>query len=642
MKPWFYNEQSITEFKEPVVYKGLNISVSKTKVKPPYIAVVTSPATGKEVVRTGGDTEQAALDSAKQAIDKREADAPKISAGGQTSILLNTPSNDELLKDPSMYNTIYAKISKDRNGPTLVIGNEVYGAADLEADGFVRSYDRRRKSDSEEALPQVMFNASNKILSQMGIKMNGRYTLDTEGKYKDDNEHTVYPLQFQGSTVHAGDKLRMNRPALTIGATREDAQPWFQREIEEADIIKFPEPEKKVIELPNVQNYPDFLTGVKDLHNRKAKGEISQASHDKLYQDLIHRFMKKESFETPWFLRERPEGIMSTDKATKGKLQWIQDKLSKGELSDPETIDFVYKILNKEKIKSTIDSLVTGIAKKDADIQGFRKLNQGVFSKLIRKMPVKKEQLDEFLTKWNNSEGFVDTSKLTSGSKGTIRDLIPDETAFKAFEIFESVRSQYRMPKKGSTGFGEFGMAMLSNAVRMKAPGDIEVNGNPIEVKGNDARLFADERAMAKAESLEEARGDAPGLITNAHKNLQNPDESIRKPTVKAVADAFASRGLKQNEIKQIIKNAQSQGSDAISTLGTAWWKAGFNYYTRAIQMPVLVMGFGQYLISNNADDFIDWGCLPRSASNFGYMFGRQVGQSRETFPKIFIPGHNK
>ncbi len=416
-------------------------------------------------------------------------------------------------------------------------------------------------------------------------------------------------------------------------------KPWFAKE---ADIIKFPEPESKVVELPNVQSYPDFLTGVKDLHNRKDKGEISQDSHDKLYQDLIHRFMKKESFENPWFLRERPEGIMSTDKATTGKLQWIQDKLSKGELKDPETIDFVYKILNKEKIKSTIDSLVTGIAKKDADIQGFRKLNQGVFSKLIRKMPVKKEVLDEFLTKWNNSEGFVDTSKLTPGNKGNITDLIPDPTAQKAFEIFESVRSQYRMPKKGSTGYGEFGMSMLSNAVRMKAPGDIEVNGAPIEVKGNDARLFADERAMAKAESLEEARGDSPGLITNAHKNLQNPDAEIRKPTVKSVADAFASRGLKQAEIKQIIKTAQTQGSDPMKTLGVPWWKAGFNYYTRAIKMPVLVMGFGQYLISNNADDFVDWGCLPRSASNFGYMFGRQAGQSRETFPKIFIPGHNK
>jgi len=83
-------------------------------------------------------------------------------------------------------------------------------------------------------------------------------------------------------------------------------KPWF---VKEADIIKFPEPEKKVIELPNVQSYPDFLTGVKDLHNRKAQGEISQDSHDRLYSDLINRFMKKESFETPWFLREEKNTI---------------------------------------------------------------------------------------------------------------------------------------------------------------------------------------------------------------------------------------------------------------------------------------------------------------------------------------------
>ena len=416
-------------------------------------------------------------------------------------------------------------------------------------------------------------------------------------------------------------------------------KPWFEKE---ADIIDFPIPKEKVIKMPSVAEYPDFITGVLDLQARRDKGQIGKDSYDRLYTELIHRFMKKESFENPWFLREKPEGIMGTDQATAGKLSWIQDKLAKGEVKDPQTIDFVYKILNKEKIKSTIDSLVTGIAKKDADIQGFRKLNQGVFSTLIRKMPVKKEQLDNFLTKWNNSEGFVNTKNLTPGNKGNIADLIPDPTALKAFEIFESVKSQYRMPKKGSTGYGEFGMAMLSNAVRMKAPGDIEVDGNPIEVKGNDARLYADERAMSKSESLEEARGDAPGLISNAHKNLQDPDASIRKPTVKAVANAFASRGLKQVEIKQIIKDAQTEGSDPLKTLGVPWWKAGFNYYTRAIGMPVLIMGFGKYLISNNADDFVDWGCLPRTPSNFGYLFGRQAGQSREMFPKIFIPGHNK
>ena len=59
-------------------------------------------------------------------------------------------------------------------------------------------------------------------------------------------------------------------------------KPWFSKE---AEIIKFPEPKAKVVQMPNVAGYPDFLTGVKDLHNRKDKGEISQASHDKLYQE---------------------------------------------------------------------------------------------------------------------------------------------------------------------------------------------------------------------------------------------------------------------------------------------------------------------------------------------------------------------
>ncbi len=261
MKPWFEKEL-VTELKEPVQYKGFDISVSKTKVKPPYIAVITSQATHKELSRTGGDTEEEALDSAKQAIDKREADAPNISAGGSTSVLMNTASNDELLKDPSMYNHIYAKISNDKNGPTLVIGQG-------EEDGFVRSYDRRRKSDSEEALPQVMFNAKNEFLSQAGIKMNGRYSLDLNGKYEDENKHTVYPLQFQGSTVHSGDKLRMGKPGLTIGATREDIQPWFEKELTDADIIKFPEPEAKVVQMPNVQEYPNFITGVQDLQAKQ-------------------------------------------------------------------------------------------------------------------------------------------------------------------------------------------------------------------------------------------------------------------------------------------------------------------------------------------------------------------------------------
>tara|TARA_B100000085_G_C18531287_1_gene508100 strand:+ start:109 stop:1323 length:1215 start_codon:yes stop_codon:yes gene_type:complete len=83
-------------------------------------------------------------------------------------------------------------------------------------------------------------------------------------------------------------------------------KPWFEKEKQEADIIKFPEPERKVIKMPSVSEYPDFITGVLDLQARRDQGQIGQDSYDKLYQDLIHRFMKKESFDTPWFLREAP------------------------------------------------------------------------------------------------------------------------------------------------------------------------------------------------------------------------------------------------------------------------------------------------------------------------------------------------
>ena len=90
-------------------------------------------------------------------------------------------------------------------------------------------------------------------------------------------------------------------------------KPWFEKEIQEADIIKFPEPERKVIKMPSVSEYPDFISGVQDLQARLKQGQIGQDSYDKLYQDLIQRFMKKESFENPWFLREDAADDVITD-----------------------------------------------------------------------------------------------------------------------------------------------------------------------------------------------------------------------------------------------------------------------------------------------------------------------------------------
>ena len=79
-------------------------------------------------------------------------------------------------------------------------------------------------------------------------------------------------------------------------------KPWFEKE---AEIIPFPKkPERQVIKMPSVSEYPDFITGVQDLQAREKKGQISKDTYDRLYADLIQRFMKKESFEKPWFFRE--------------------------------------------------------------------------------------------------------------------------------------------------------------------------------------------------------------------------------------------------------------------------------------------------------------------------------------------------
>lgn len=349
------------------------------------------------------------------------------------------------------------------------------------------------------------------------------------------------------------------------------------------------------------------------------------------------------------------------------KLGYIQDKLLGGEIDDPRTIDYIYKILQKPQIQQSIEALVGSISGKDDDVAGFNKLNQGILNKLIRKMDVSAEELNEFLAKWEQGKGLVNAKLISSGNAGSITDLIPDPTAFKAFEMFEQIKAVYKMPKKGTTGYGEFGLSMLSVDVKMKAPGDIEVNGAAIEVKGNDARLYADERSKPTFEELEEApkkpaavapieepaavaekpkRGAEPGLISNVVASLQlDPkvpeNQETINTTIAEVTAAFKARGVDAKDIIAAVQNSRDP-STGFKILSEEWWKAGFSSYQRSIGMPIMVIGFNKFYVSTKAEDFVTWGCLPKSTSNFGYMFGRQAGQSRETYPKIFIPGHNK
>jgi hypothetical protein len=114
----------------------------------------------------------------------------------------------------------------------------------------------------------------------------------------------------------------------------------------------FAKKDTSVVRLPNVNAYPDFLTGVQDLQNHLKQGDISSDIHKKLYQDLIHRFMKVESFETPWFLREDQtsqidqniDKLVQTAKQNPQKSNFIKQGLDK--LSN-----FLNNILGQNNLK---------------------------------------------------------------------------------------------------------------------------------------------------------------------------------------------------------------------------------------------------------------------------------------------------
>jgi len=267
-------------------------------------------------------------------------------------------------------------------------------------------------------------------------------------------------------------------------------KPWFAKE---ADIIKFPEPEKKVIELPNVQSYPDFLTGVKDLHNRKDKGEISQASHDKLYQDLIHRFMKKESFETPWFIREAPNdatGIMSL----------IQKRLNDPNI-DSETLEKVLFALEGGGLTKRLQNVLEN----DPDA---KRILEKVTETILGAKGSTKE-IDAFINQY--PKGMVNTDALTSSGAKSWSDIF---VGYDGNNFMSRVVDRLYSLKNQGIGPGEVCLSVLSPQIyhsgSRPGAGDIFIEGKGhYEIKASVAkpgRLFDGRKAKVDMNTIQNIR----------------------------------------------------------------------------------------------------------------------------------------
>ena len=391
-------------------------------------------------------------------------------------------------------------------------------------------------------------------------------------------------------------------------------KPWFAKE---ADIIKFPEPKAKVIELPNVQMYPDFLTGVKDLHNRKAKGEISQASHDKLYTDLIHRFMKKESFENPWFLREAPE-----DEAIKNR---VLGALNKRKAEDP-IFDKVYKNIIGKQLDTRIQSYIA--QHKDADI------GASEMAFLVKEIPQlgKTNDVKQFVSKWNKGEDFIDIEKLIPAQGMTapepIGSVVADGIPKALFQSLGKNQSQF---SKSDAGPAEGALAIMSKQITYaQEGGDLVIGGKKIEVKsggrGYDevkktmsggGRVYNDKRKIdnSQMETILTKAGITGKSVSVVNGMKPLPDGFPTVPFIKAASVAFFG--------KQIPSLVKTFGTPAFQT---EWNKAVYSDYQQSAgHVGILVIGRTSYQYIVNGEQLVT---VPQKSK--GYLYSPKSTQGRD------------
>ena len=281
-------------------------------------------------------------------------------------------------------------------------------------------------------------------------------------------------------------------------------KPWF---IQEDNVIPFPKKDTSVVRLPNVNAYPDFLSGVQDLQNHLKQGDISSDIHKKLYQDLIHRFMKTESFETPWFLREAPAdagitglgvsqqpaitpnqgGISSLSPIGKDRAQKLNRIVNKLK-ADPEFIDQIFDQLSAKtkdvegqfvnRFIQMLDPKLTN-PEEDQTFGGFLKS----FAEIIAEIPGSNEEKFQFVNTLGKVS-HIDISKLLQPTANWDSWLVGTPFSKKLFEqCFNDPRLRTNLK-----GPGEAALAILSPSIKlMTEAGDIEINKQKVEVKGGES-----------------------------------------------------------------------------------------------------------------------------------------------------------
>ncbi len=406
-------------------------------------------------------------------------------------------------------------------------------------------------------------------------------------------------------------------------------KPWF---IKEDNVVPFPKKDKGVVRLPNINAYPDFLTGVQDLQAAMKRGDFSAEIYKKLYQDLIHRFMRVESFETPWFLREAPAD------AEKMR-QRVLAQLAKKGAEDPVFQKIYRDMIVDTPIQSRIENYLTVRNDQDA----LRNITY-----LIKNIPTLTNDINQLKSFLNNLKNpkhdFIDLAKLVpSSGMTTLVDLIEVVSDPMAKELFsrmekELVGSALVKGDKGASdaGPGEGALAILSPRItfaqdqdQLEKGGDIRILGSKIEVKGYNGVL---------RKNFVNLSGVASFLKTQQGKyQLRAAGKTIRvNDLAKPKTSAMFSNNFDTGGFIDAVTNAWFGGTS--STLKQSahtpaflkeWYNLSYNFYAKESgHKGILFLIRGKFCYCVDGDQTLAFASGAGMKSNHGSLYGEKVAQN--------------
>jgi len=221
--------RSNKNFEQLDSYDTYEIFRTKKKFQDKYfIAQAIHPRTRKVVAKASDESRNGAEAKLHAEIDKLSTQRKRVT--GSATVDFNVEFARQILSEPG--ETFYAKII---SGPKLVVaGSEMLEYPDIMKDeGFKRSAIRNVNSpEGTTRLPSIPLSAKQAVAAD--VVANGRYLVGNQSKDKDDN--LVFDLVFDSEVYDKGDKVRIKKPALTIGTNRNEG---FDEDISADDEDKF-------------------------------------------------------------------------------------------------------------------------------------------------------------------------------------------------------------------------------------------------------------------------------------------------------------------------------------------------------------------------------------------------------------------